>query len=168
MHRPHLHGPRTLALIAAFKFVKSISLVVLAIALLRLRHPDAGDHFREWLGAYSLATGHEFIDRAIRGLLGMSAHTMDVVAAITLGYAVLYAVEGAGLWLNARWAEYLTAISTSLFIPIEVWQIAKHFTPVKLAALAINVAIVIYLIWLLRSGSVAVHRNERRSAPAGS
>ena len=46
MHRPHLHGPRTLALIAAFKFVKSVSLVVLAIVLIRLRHPDAGAHFQ--------------------------------------------------------------------------------------------------------------------------
>ena len=151
MHRPHLHGPRTLALIAAFKFVKSVSLVVLAIALLRLRHPDAGAHFREWLGTFPLATGHEFVDRAIGALLGMSTHTMGLIAAIALGYAVLYAVEGFGLWINARWAEYLTVISTSLFIPIELWQIAMHFTPVKLLALAINVAIVIYLVWLLRT-----------------
>src|SRR5690242_21849553 len=91
MHRPHLHGPRTLALIAALKFVKSISLVVLAIILLRLRHPETGAHFREWLGTFPLATGHELIDRAIRALLGMSTHTMGLVAAIALGYAVLYA-----------------------------------------------------------------------------
>lgn len=168
MYRPHLHGPRTLALIAAFKFVKSISLVALAIALLRLRLPEAGAHFREWLGTFPLATGHELIDRAIRALLGMSTRTMGLVAAIALGYAVLYAIEGFGLWINARWAEYLTVISTSLFIPLELWQIASHFTPMKLLALVINVAIVAYLIWLLRSGSAAAHRSERSSAPAGS
>lgn len=158
MHRPHLHGPRTLALIAAFKFLKSISLVVLAIALLRLRQPEVGAHFREWLGTFPIATGHELIDRAISGLLGMSTHTMDLVAAIALGYAVLYAIEGVGLWINARWAQYLTAISTSLFIPIELWQIARHFTPMKLLALAINVAIVVYLIWLLRAELAEDHR----------
>ena len=38
MHPPHLHGPRTLAVIAAFKFVKSLLLFALALALLRLRH----------------------------------------------------------------------------------------------------------------------------------
>lgn len=165
MHRPHLHGPRTLALIAAFKFVKSISLVVLAIALLHLRRPETVAHFREWLGTFPLATGHELVDRAIRALLGMSTHTMGLVAAIALGYAVLYAVEGFGLWINARWAEYLTVISTSLFIPIELWQIAAHFTPMKLLALMINIAIVGYLVWLLRSESGSKHRVERRSGP---
>jgi uncharacterized membrane protein (DUF2068 family) len=158
MHRPHLHGPRTLALIAAFKFLKSISLVVLAIALLRLRQPEAGAHFREWLGTFPLATGHELVDRAISGLLGMSTHTMDLIAAIALGYAVLYAIEGIGLWINARWAQYLTVVSTSLFVPIELWQIAKHFTPMKLLALVINIAIVIYLLWLLRGEIAADHR----------
>jgi len=166
MHRPHLHGPRTLALIAVFKFVKSISLVVLAIILLRLRHPETGAHFREWLGTFPLATGHELIDRAIRALLGMSTHTMGLVAAIALGYAVLYAIEGFGLWINARWAEYLTAVSTSLFIPLEIWQLAAHFAPIKLLALAINIAIVAYLVWLLRTESGSGHRGERRTAPA--
>jgi len=166
MHRPHLHGPRTLALIAAFKFVKSISLVVLAIILLRLRHPETGAHFREWLGTFPLATGHELLDRAIGALLGMSTHTMGLVAAIALGYAVLYAIEGFGLWINARWAEYLTVVSTSLFIPLEIWQIAAHFTPMKLLALVINIAIVAYLVWLLRTESGSRHRSERSTAPA--
>jgi len=166
MHRPHLHGPRTLALIAAFKFVKSISLVVLAIILLRLRHPETGAHFREWLGTFPLATGHELIDRAIRALLGMSTHTMGLVAAIALGYAVLYAIAGIGRWINARWAEYLTVVSTSLFIPLEIWQIAAHFTPMKLLALVINIAIVAYLVWLLRTESGSRHRSERSTAPA--
>ena len=162
MHRPHLHGPRTLALIAAFKFAKSALLIVLAIALLRLRRPEIGARFHEWLGTFPLATGHELIDRAVRGLLGMSTHTMGLVAAIALGYAGLYAVEGFGLWQNARWAKYLTLVATSTFIPLELWQVVLHFTPMKLLALAINIAIVIYLIWLLHADIVA----ERRAASA--
>jgi uncharacterized membrane protein (DUF2068 family) len=155
MHRPHLHGPRTLALIAAFKFVKAILLVVLAFALFHLRNPEASAHFGKWLSTLSVATGHEFVSRGIDRLLGLSPHTIGVFSAIALIYAALYAVEGFGLWLNVRWAKYLTVISTSLFIPVEIWEMIRHFTPMKLLALAINVAIVAYLVWLLRAEIVA-------------
>ncbi len=62
----------------------------------------------------------------------MSEHTLGLFAMIALGYAVLYAVEGFGLWINARWAEYLTVMSTTLFIPLELWQIGTHFTPTEI------------------------------------
>ena len=80
-------------------------------------------------------------------------------------YAVLYAVEGIGLWINARWAQYLTAISTSLFIPLELWQLGVHFTPMKLLALAINVAIVVYLVWLLRAELAAEQHTPAKQNP---
>jgi uncharacterized membrane protein (DUF2068 family) len=151
MHRPHLHGPRTLAAIALFKFVKSALLIVLAGVLFHLRQPDASARFAAWLSALPLATGHELVGRAIHDLVGLSAHTMGLFCAIALVYATLYAIEGFGLWRNARWAEYLTVISTSLFIPFEIYEIVRHFTPIKLATLIINIAIVAYLIWLLRT-----------------
>jgi uncharacterized membrane protein (DUF2068 family) len=151
MHRPHLHGPRTLALIAAFKFVKAILLVVLAIALFRLRHPEASAQFGAWLSKLPLATGHEFVSRGIDRLVDLSPQTIGVFSGIALVYAALYAIEGVGLWLNARWAQYLTVISTSLFVPVEIWELFRHFTQMKLLTLAINIAIVAYLVWLLRA-----------------
>jgi uncharacterized membrane protein (DUF2068 family) len=160
MHQPHLHGPRTLALIAAFKFVKAVLLIVLAIALLRLRHPDAITHLVAWLGALPFASGHEFVSRMIGWLLGMNTHTLSVLVGIALAYAALYMVEGVGLWWNVEWAKYLTAISTSLFIPIELWQIVVRFAPVKLLALAINVAIVVYLVHMLRADIAEARRHR--------
>ena len=162
MHPPHLHGPRTLALIAAFKFLKSALLVALAIALFRLRHPDASAHFGAWLSTLPIATGHEFISRGIHWLLGLSSRTIGLFGGVVLGYATLYAVEGFGLWRNFRWAQYLTVISTSLFIPVEIWEMIMRFTPMKLLTLVINVAIVAYLVHLLRAELAA----EREQAPA--
>jgi uncharacterized membrane protein (DUF2068 family) len=151
MHRPHLHGPRALAAIALFKFVKSALLVVLAGVLFHLRQPDASARFGAWLSALPIATGHELVGRAIDDLLGLSPHTMGLFCVVALVYATLYAIEGFGLWRNARWAEYLTVISTSLFIPFEIYEIARHFAPLKLLTLIINLAIVAYLLWLLRT-----------------
>ncbi|HKE48996.1 MAG TPA: DUF2127 domain-containing protein [Rhodanobacteraceae bacterium] len=155
MH-PH-SGPRALALIAAFKFVKSTLLVVLATLLFRLTRPEAGAEFAAWLTALPVATGHEFVAHALHEFLGMSPHTIGFLAIVALAYAILYAIEGFGLWRNARWAEYLTVISTSLFIPIEIYEMARHFTPMKLGGLIVNIAIVVYLVRLLRLQLAAEH-----------
>jgi len=160
MHAPHLHGPRTLALIAAFKFVKSLLLVVLAIALFRLRHPEAIEALAHWLGTLQIATGHEFVSRAIRWMLDIDAHTIALFAGIALVYATLYAIEGYGLWENRDWAKYLTVISTCLFIPVELWELVRHFTPMKVVALVVNVLIVAYLVWLLRQEVAALRQGR--------
>jgi len=54
------------------------------------------------------------------------------------------------LWNGKRWAEYLTVVATASLIPFELWEIARHFTWLKVGALGVNVAIVCYLIYLLR------------------
>jgi uncharacterized membrane protein (DUF2068 family) len=41
-------------------------------------------------------------------------------------------------------------IATASLIPLEAWEIARHFTWLKVGALVLNVAIVVYLIVLLR------------------
>ena len=53
--------------------------------------------------------------------------------------------------MRKRWAEYFTVISTAVFIPLEVYEIFHRFTGVKVGVLAVNVAIVWYLIQRLRS-----------------
>lgn len=160
MHAPHLHGPRTLALIAAFKFVKSIFLVGLAIVLFRLRHPEAIEAFAHWVGTFQIATGHEFVGRAINGLLGIEPHTIALFGAIALVYATLYAIEGYGLWENRGWAKYLTVISTCLFVPVEIWEIHHHFAPLKIVALIVNILIIAYLVWLLRHEIAALRQGR--------
>lgn len=168
MH-PHLHGPRTLALIAAFKFLKSTLLVVLAILLFHLRHPEVSDHLVAWLRALPITTGHEFIGRAIHWWLGMSPQQINLFSAIALVYAGLYAIEGVGLWRNAQWGKYLTVITTSLLIPVEVWEMAVRFTGLKVLALVVNVAIVAYLVHLLRvQRSFDSHRIGPNRSPADS
>lgn len=63
-----------------------------------------------------------------------------------LGYGLVQMVEGIGLWGGWRWAEYLAAAATSLFIPWEVYELLGHATPLKAGALVINVVAVVYLV----------------------
>lgn len=168
MPKSHPRGPRALAAIAAFKFVKSGLLVALAILLARLRDPAAVERFAGWLRALPIAAGHEIVGRAVRGLTGLSPHAIGLFGLVAIGYALLYLVEGYGLWRQARWAEYLTIVATSTFIPVEIWELSSRFTPTKLAGLVINIAIVAYLVWLVCRERSAHHEADRPSRSAAS
>ncbi len=73
---------------------------------------------------------------------------------LTIGlpvYAVIELVEGVGLWLGQRWGEYFAMVATSIFLPLEIYELAAgHITWLKVAAFVINLLLVIYLVWTKR------------------
>ena len=71
----------------------------------------------------------------------------------TFIYAGLFLTEGMGLLLRKHWAEYFTIITTGLFIPLEIYELARHFTVIKLVVTVVNVLIVWYLVARVRSRS---------------
>jgi uncharacterized membrane protein (DUF2068 family) len=69
----------------------------------------------------------------------------------TFVYAALVITEGCGLLAQQVWAEYLTVIATASLIPVEIYELQKHFTMLKVGVIVINIAMVVYLIILLRA-----------------
>jgi uncharacterized membrane protein (DUF2068 family) len=65
-------------------------------------------------------------------------------------YATLFIVEGVGLWMARRWAEYLTIIATSSFVPFEVYELFRHVTWPRTVTLVINLLVVAYLVVKVR------------------
>jgi uncharacterized membrane protein (DUF2068 family) len=76
---------------------------------------------------------------------------MHALRMVTLGYAAVFAVEGVGLWMEKRWAEWLTVIITSSLIPLELWEIFYRPTIGKVLILLANIAVVAYLVWHVRT-----------------
>ena len=99
--------------------------------------------------------------------LAAKPSTLAVVVLVLAAYAVLELVEGVGLWLLTRWGEYFAVVATSVFLPLEVYDlVTKGMTFTRAGAFAINVAAVIYLLiskrlFGLRGGREA-YDEERR------
>ena len=75
---------------------------------------------------------------------------------------VLEATEAWALWTERRWGEYLTVAATAGFLPLELIELTHSVTPTKVVALAINLAIVVWLILAkhlfgVRGGEAALH-----------
>jgi uncharacterized membrane protein (DUF2068 family) len=81
----------------------------------------------------------------------LSSSRAEVLRLVTLGYAAVFAIEGVGLWMQKRWAEWLTVIITASLVPFEIWEMFSRPTWGKLAILLGNIGIVVYLIWHVRS-----------------
>jgi uncharacterized membrane protein (DUF2068 family) len=151
MHTNKNKNPTTLLLIALFKLFKGVLLLCVAIGALRLLHKDVAEVLMHWVNVLRVDPDNQFIHRLIVRSFGVQAKQLKEISAGTFFYSSILLTEGIGLLLRKRWAEYFTIISTAVFIPLEVYEIFHRFTVTKVGVLAVNVAIVWYLIQRLRS-----------------
>jgi uncharacterized membrane protein (DUF2068 family) len=86
-------------------------------------------------------------------ILSLDARNLRAISAGSLVYAVLLLTEGIGLLLRRRWAEYFTVIITGSFIPLEVYEFTRRLTWGRLVLIGVNVAVVLYLMSVLRRPS---------------
>jgi uncharacterized membrane protein (DUF2068 family) len=142
-----------LRLIAIFKFFKAALLIALGVGLFRLLHRDIGDVLESWSKALRLDPGSNFVNLALEKAAHVSPGLVKKLGLGSFLYAGLFLAEGTGLWLRKRWGEWLTVILTSSLVPVEIYEIHRHPSYVKVVVLALNVAIVIYLIYHIRSQS---------------
>jgi uncharacterized membrane protein (DUF2068 family) len=92
--------------------------------------------------------------------------TLALATLMLAAYALVEVVESVGLWLLKRWGEYFAVVATSVFLPLEIHDLAKGITMTRLVTFTINVAAVIYLLvskrlFGLRGGRKA-YDEERR------
>jgi len=144
------HSSKTLLAIAIFKLFKGVVLLLVGIGALRLLHRDVGEVVSHWVNVLGVDPDNRIIHRLLSRALAVSPKQLREVSAGTFIYAGLLLTEGTGLWLRKKWAEYFTIITTAGLIPLELYEIHRHLTAVKIVVLLINVAIVIYLIGRVR------------------
>lgn len=91
-----------------------------------------------------------WIARTVRDIAAVSSSTLHLVVLALVAYSAVQIAEGVGLWSGRRWGEYLAVVATSAFIPLEVYELVHHATAFKVAALALNVTVVVWLVWSKR------------------
>jgi uncharacterized membrane protein (DUF2068 family) len=150
MNRSH---PRGLLLIAAFKIFKGLALLAVGIGALKLMHKDVAAQIEPWIEMLRVDPHNHYIYRVLEKVSNLDARKLKELSVGTFFYSALFFTEGIGLSLRKRWAEYFTIVSTSLFIPLEVYELAKHVTLAKGILVLANAGIVAYLVMELRRNS---------------
>jgi uncharacterized membrane protein (DUF2068 family) len=139
-------GSRGLLLVAAFKLVKGLGLLVLAIGALKLLHKDVAAEVAQWIDILRVDPHNHYIQEALAKLGMVDDRKLKALSVGTLFYSGLYLTEGIGLSLRKRWAEYVTIISTASLLPLEIYEIVKQVSAPKIVVLLANIAVLVYLV----------------------
>ena len=136
--------------IAVFKLVKALLLLIVGLGSFRLLNPEAAEIADRWASALAWRLGPRAASAVRDGVSSLSDSRLKLIGIVALLYAGLFAVEGVGLWKAKRWAEYLTIIATTSFVPFEAYELIRRASWQRAATLGINLLVVGYLVWKVR------------------
>jgi uncharacterized membrane protein (DUF2068 family) len=143
--------PRLIRLIAWFKLLKAVLLIAVGVGALKLLHADVTSVLEQLARRLGLVPGSRFVGRVILNAATVTPNRIKDLGVGSFIYAGLFLTEGIGLWFMKRWAEWLTVIVTSSLVPVETYEIYRHPTAIKVLLLILNLVVVGFLLYRLRS-----------------
>jgi uncharacterized membrane protein (DUF2068 family) len=124
---------------------------VVGIGAIKFLHKDVATTVTHWIQVLRVDPENRYLHGILEKIFRVTPRQLKELSVGTFFYAALFATEGVGLLLRKRWAEYFTIVTTGLFIPLEIYELARHFTVTRLVVGIVNVLIVWYLVARVRS-----------------
>ena len=134
-----------------FKLLKALLLIAVGIGAIKFLNKGVTGTVTHWIQVLRVDPDNRFIHGILVRIFRVTPKQLKELSVGTFFYAALFATEGVGLLLRKRWAEYFTIVTTGLFIPLEIYELARHFTVTRLVVGIVNVLIVWYLVARVRS-----------------
>jgi uncharacterized membrane protein (DUF2068 family) len=136
-----------LRLIAIYKLCHAVFFMAVGFGLLKLRHVNLVDFISNHLIIpYHLNPEEPFVDWLLEKADKVTPHAITMAVDVTFLYAALFMVEGVGLYMRKRWAEWLVVVVAGLLLPVEFKSLFHHVVWWKIAVVIGNLFIVGYLI----------------------
>jgi uncharacterized membrane protein (DUF2068 family) len=149
------HNTRLIRLIGLFKLVKGILLIAVGFGAFKMVHSDVTDIALGLVTKLGLDPGGRYVGRLLVGTANLTPDKIRELGVGSFVYAALFLTEGTGLLMAKRWAEWFSVIITSSLVPFEIYEIYRHPTLLKVFALLVNLAVVAYLVYRIRSDDAA-------------
>ena len=152
MERTAADGGLGFKVIGALKLAGAVLLAAAGFGIFRLLNKDLAEALEHFVTRLHLDPDNQVVQAAASRLAGVDRSHLKAIGAGTFFYAVLEGLEGVGLLLRRRWAEYLTVVATGLLLPLEIYEIARKPNAVRFAVLVTNLAVLAYLVVKLVQG----------------
>lgn len=141
-----------LRVVASFEFIKGAFVLLIGLAALLLVHKDAWVMAESLLALLHISTDRHsaqlFLDFADR----ITDARLWAAAELAFAYSALRFAEAYGLWKQRTWAEWVAFVSGTLLLPLEIRGLMRGITGLRSAVFLGNLAIVFYMLFLLRAG----------------
>ena len=134
-----------LKIIIVEKLLLGVLFAALSFSMLTLLNKDMMVFTDQLLIYLNLDIEKDYVQDIVDWLTNIKGGTIVGISAGMFLLSSLNLMEAYGLHMRRRWAEWLTVIATSLFIPLELYEVIQKQTSVRVGALVLNLAIVYYL-----------------------
>ena len=138
---------------AVFEALKGAIVFVAGFGLTRLVHRDVAHAAHALIDRLHLDAARKFPHIFLQLAANLSDAQLWGLAVLALAYALLRFAEAYGLWFQRRWGEWIAAVSGGIYVPVELYELARGVTWIKLAALLLNAAVVAYMCYMLWRGT---------------
>jgi len=141
--RTALHG------IAVLEGAKGLMVLLAGAGLLALLHRDAQALASEFIAHLHLNPANHY-PRIFVELAGkLTDARLWWLALGAFGYALLRLIEAYGLWRERRWAAWLGALSSGIYVPLELYALLAKPNLLHTLLLLLNAVVVGILVWTL-------------------
>lgn len=136
-------------MVAVFEALKGTIVLAAGFGLAHAIGGDVGEFAERLVHRMHLDAAKRFPRIFIDLANNLSDGQLWALAALAMAYAVLRFAEAYGLWFEHRWGEWIAAISGGIYVPVEIYELTRGVSTVKIAALVLNAFIVAYMCFLL-------------------
>jgi uncharacterized membrane protein (DUF2068 family) len=141
---------RQLHLIALFEGLKGILVLLAGFGILMLIHPNLHDGAARIIEMFHMNPARHYPRVFIDLMERMSDAKLRVMAVGAAIYAASRIIEATGLWFRRTWALWFGAVSGGAFLPLEIFELFKGVSWIKVVLVVLNAAMVWVLLQSLR------------------
>ncbi len=138
--------------VATFEMAKGLVVLLAAFGVLFLVGRDPWDIADGLLHLLHISPDHHFAQVFLDWADTLTDSKLWWVAAVAVAYSLLRFTEAYGLWHERAWAEWIALISGAIYLPFEIYKLLHRQSFFHISVLTINLAIVLYMAYLLKSG----------------
>lgn len=91
-------------------------------------------------------SAHSGVVSDLNKLFALTSTQLYLAGTALAVYVSLQVLEMVGLWMARRWAEYLTFVETGILVPVELYELSKSVSYLKILTLVLNLLVLAYLL----------------------
>jgi uncharacterized membrane protein (DUF2068 family) len=143
-------GPLGLRLIGLMKIGSGLLLAAAGFGIFRTIDRDLGASLEGFVTRLHLDPENRLVQETVSRVANIDKPHLQAIGAGTFFYAILHLVEGTGLFLVKRWAEYLPVFATASLLPVELYEVARKVTALRVGVMLVNVVVLVYVVARVR------------------
>ena len=137
---------KSLKTIAAFEFSKGVVVLLAGFGVLSLLNEKIQNKFEDFVSQFNYSPQGKITSSIYEAITHPQNSLLMIIASFAILYSLLRFAEGYGLWHQENWAKWIGLISSLIYLPYEIYDLARHPGILPVIFILMNL-IIIYVLY---------------------